>query len=154
MRLQMTAEEEHAELRMANVRNAAFWAGVAARDKQLESESLQNHPLLSRLKRGFLSEQAAKGGRAIKADPLTKAIRDIVAANHDISEARLRKALQKIPGISFLDAKDMKTASLRLATHIQFINQRGREAEIPMSALKDRLSRAKAFRAKEFARDK
>jgi hypothetical protein len=95
----------------------------------------------SQIQDQILSEQAAKGGQASKADWLTVEIRRMVNENPEVSENALRKQLSKLPEVEFLCDSDMQV-SPTLATRIRFMSH-GRLKEIPCSGLKDRLSRAK-----------
>jgi hypothetical protein len=140
-------EEQSLQSRMINVRNKAFWNGVAARNRQIETL-----PLMERifsvdredLRLEFIREQSAKGGRAKKGDALTVAIRQILTQAPTISEAELRQKLRNFPDIDFLDDRDHNT-NCGIATQIRFLNRRGSEEEIPISALKYRILRAKKF---------
>ena len=138
-------EEQSLQSRIINIRNEAFWNGVAARDRQIEKL-----PLMERIFPGdrddlrleFIREHSAKGGRAKKADALTAAIRQIITQAPTISEAELRKKLGDFPDIDFLDDRDHIT-NCGIAAKIRFLNRRGLEEEIAISVLKYRISRAK-----------
>jgi hypothetical protein len=132
-----------------------FWAGMVARARQFEDAPLAERVYpheKEEFRSEFLRDLAAKGGRAPKADVLTVAIREIVEQCPDISEKGLRKMLTRYPGIDFLNCNDMETNGLGAVTKIRYENRAGLEEEIPVSALKDRLSRAKSIRAKRLAR--
>src|ERR1700679_1699143 len=88
-----------------NEHNKWFWSGVAARDRQIEDQGniVMSSVDVTRLEQRvrFESEektrckiwrdQATKAGRADKSNPLTKAIREMVRQQPDISEFQLRK---------------------------------------------------------------
>ncbi len=136
---------------MINIRNESFWSGVAAQKRQLEAMSPPwqvPSEDLDEVKRISLKEQAARGGKAAKADLLTRAIRQIVTEDPTISEAGLRRRLATTAGITFLDRNDMETDRLRSAKGIRYLNSGGREKEVSVSVLKDRLSRAKNWSRK------
>src|ERR1700722_12932758 len=124
----MTDAEQLEGLRMINVRNRAYWSGVADRDRQMESKPLMEKLFpgdMEELRRIFLKDQAAKGGKATKADLLTQAIRTFVAENPIISEADLRVRLAKIPDISFLDSNELETNNLSRAARLRYLDRRG-----------------------------
>jgi hypothetical protein len=141
---------EFKALREWNKRNVHYWEGVRASENRQAINPLYYDPSL--LRKTVLTDLAAKGGRAQKADRLTLLVRRIVDERRDISEKQLRKALVGEPGIEFLDSNDDVTRCLEKAVQIRFLDRRGREKEIPIARLKDRLSRAKTFRAKRIAR--
>lgn len=151
----MTKEREFEALRMFNVRSKMFWAGVAASEERTgyvpPSNSISGTELKNRARKWRL-DVASKGGRALKADPLTLAIRKIVVGRPDITEIALRKALYSMTDFAFLDAKDLRANTLRSATQIQYYSISGKEKVAPLSGLKDRLSREKKIRANQLAR--
>ena len=101
----MTNEEHFVQLKMINVRNKAFWSGYAAGTRPIEdTPPTQRLPQedVDELRRISLKEQAAKGGKAPKADLLTRTIRKIVAKNPTISEMVLLQQLMKTEDFDFL----------------------------------------------------
>jgi hypothetical protein len=156
-------------LRALSLRHAEFWAEqmrlleqrmakkMVAR-RVLRTVEVQNRsgiPLRDRTtieKAAYEAELQVKtemiakgreGGRVPKADPLTKLISTINRANPGISENQLRWKLKEEVGRGII-------CSANIRSYIEYEKESGQIARMPISALKDRLSRVrkKKIRAK------
>jgi hypothetical protein len=138
-------KQQSDKLRILNIQNRAFWKGMAARDKQIEDEGARviSQAEVGKLGLDSLKSMAAKGGRAIKADSLTRAISAIVETNPNISQKSLLKWLVGCNSLRFLDAGEHEVTGIQQVTQISFERRNGQEITVPVARLKDRLSRAK-----------
>jgi hypothetical protein len=83
----------------------------------------------ARLREQFLEEFARKGGSAPKADTLTKLVEEIYAQNPSITAAEVLQRLREHHDFTFDEE------------NIYYLASNGREKSVPITGLKDRLSR-------------
>jgi hypothetical protein len=120
-----------AGLKTLNLVSAHFWKQVSNIEREFENRIIPGYRQAEAKRR---REQATKGGRAAKADPLTKAISVVVARNPHISEADCRIELSSVEDIDFSEAGRTYWRSISLlAARPMKIWQMAAAGRIPIS---------------------